>query len=86
LPGNPPDFDGLRVELELAAHSFEVAYRMGSLGCGPIILNLNGSDPNFTRGENPYRTGAAEIPMAMVVIRLTDRFRYSLGRALGQTL
>ena len=37
-----------------------------------VAVNLNGVDLLFTRGENPYRTGAAEVPMAMVLDRLTD--------------
>ena len=58
--------------MELAGHSFEVTYHVRSAGCGPIAVNLNGVDLCFTRGENPYRTGAAEVPMAMVRERLTN--------------
>ncbi len=71
-PAIPPSLDGLSVELELAGHSFEVTYHVRSAGCGPIAVNLNGVDLCFTRGENPYRTGAAEVPMAMVRERLTN--------------
>jgi 1,2-beta-oligoglucan phosphorylase len=71
-PVIPPGLDGLRVKLEMAGHSFEVTYHVGSTGCGPIKVKLNGADLQFTRGENPYRTGAAEVPMAMVLERLTN--------------
>jgi len=71
-PAIPPSLDGLRVELEMAGRSFEVTYHVGSAGCGPIKVKLNGAELCFTRGENPYRTGAAEVPMAMVLNRLTD--------------
>jgi hypothetical protein len=60
----PPSLSGLRVELEMAGHSFEAMYRVGSAGCGPSKVELNGAEICFTRGENLYRTGAAEVPMA----------------------
>ena len=69
-PAIPPSLDGLRVELEMLDRPFEVTYRIGSAGCGAVRVNLNGVDLRFTRGENPYRTGAAEVPMAMVLERL----------------
>ena len=72
-PAIPPSLDGLRVELEMAGHSFEVTYHVGSAGCGPIKREAEWCRAlHFTRGENPYRTGAAEVPMAMVLNRLTD--------------
>jgi cellobiose phosphorylase len=71
-PAIPPSLDGLRVGLEMAGHSFEVTYRIGSAGCGAVAVNLNGVDLRFTRRENPYRLGAAEVPMEMVLERLTD--------------
>jgi hypothetical protein len=45
-------------------------------------VNLNGTDLPFTREANPYRTGAAEIPMAAVLERLTgasNRLTVSIG-------
>jgi 1,2-beta-oligoglucan phosphorylase len=71
-PAIPPSLDGLRVELEMAGHSFEVMYRVGSAGCGPAKVELDGAEICFTRGGNLYRTGAAEVPMATVLERLTD--------------
>jgi cellobiose phosphorylase len=71
-PAIPPSLDGLRVELEMAGHSFEVTYHVERAGCGPISVNLNGAGLPFRRRENPYRTGAAEISMAMVRERLRD--------------
>jgi 1,2-beta-oligoglucan phosphorylase len=71
-PAIPPSLDGLRVELEMAGHFFEVTYRVESAGYGPTTVNLNGADLHFTRGENPYRTGAAKVPTSMILNRLTD--------------
>jgi hypothetical protein len=33
-PATPPSLDGLRVELEMARHFFEVTYRVESVGSG----------------------------------------------------
>ena len=71
-PVIPARLDGLRVELEMAGRSFEVTYRVGRNGCGPTNVNLNGVDLQFARCENPYRVGAAKVPMAMVLERVTD--------------
>jgi cellobiose phosphorylase len=71
-PVIPRSLDGLRVELELAGHAVEVVYQVGERGGGPAAVNLNGADLPFTRGANPYRTGAAEVPMAAVRERLTE--------------
>jgi hypothetical protein len=35
-------------------------------------VNLNGADLPFSRGANPYRAGAAEVPMAAVRERLVE--------------
>jgi len=68
-PVIPASLDGLRVDLELGDHSFEVTYRIGGAGCGPTAVNLNGADLPFSRGQNPYRLGAAEIPAAVFLDR-----------------
>jgi hypothetical protein len=49
---------------------FEVIYRIAS--CGPTAVNLNGTDLPFSRGANPYRIGATEVPMEAVLARLMD--------------
>ena len=64
-PVIPHALDGLRAELEIFGHAFEVTYRVENTGSGPTAVQLNGADLRFTRGENPYRVGAAEVPMAM---------------------
>lgn len=70
-PVMPRALDGLRVELALAEHRVEVIYQVGDVGCGPIDLNLNGKPLPFSIGVNPYRQGAAEIPMATLIESLT---------------
>ena len=70
-PVMPPALDGLRARLPICGQSVEVLYRVDTAGCGPVRLELNGSQLPFTRGANPYRNGAAEVSMAVVASRLT---------------
>jgi cellobiose phosphorylase len=81
-PVIPKTLDGLRVELALAGCMVEVSYRIQGAGCGPTAVNLNGADLPFARGANPYRTGAAEIPMAAFreyLIEGTNRLTVHIG-------
>jgi cellobiose phosphorylase len=71
-PAIPPRLDGLRVEVELFGFPFEVTYRVERVGCGPIAVKLNGDDLCFARLENPYRLGAAEIPIGAVLDRIAE--------------
>ncbi|MGZ9158150.1 MAG: GH36-type glycosyl hydrolase domain-containing protein [Nitrospira sp.] len=71
-PVIPVSLNGMRAEIILAGHSFEVTYHIQGAGCGPTAIILNGADLPFSRGENPYRLGAAEIPMTLFHGRLTD--------------
>ena len=71
-PVIPVSLDGLRVEMELVGHSFEITYRISGSGCGPAAIILNGVNLFFSRGENPYRIGAAKVPMTAIRERLID--------------
>ena len=71
-PVMPKSLDGMRVALDLAGHPFEVTYRIKDAGRGPTAVVLNGVDLPFSRGRNPYRLGAAEVPMAAIRDRLMD--------------
>jgi cellobiose phosphorylase len=62
-PVMPDSLDGLRAELELLGHSFEVTYCVQGSGFDPTAIAINGAELLFTRGRSPYRTGAAEVPM-----------------------
>jgi cellobiose phosphorylase len=65
-PVIPAALNGLRVTVKLAGHVFEVTYHSRGNSCGPSRVTLNGADLSFTHGTNPYRTGAAQIPMSTV--------------------
>jgi cellobiose phosphorylase len=60
-PVMPASLDGLRGSLALLGRLIEIEYRLGSHGCGPTRLELNGQALEFSRGANPYRLGAAEL-------------------------
>ena len=81
-PVIPKSLDGLRVEMQWEGHLMEITYRIQDGGCGPKGVKLNGADLPYTRAANPYRTGAAEIPMGAVRERLkggTNRLTVQLG-------
>ncbi len=65
-PVIPPSLDGLRAKMEWNGRLMDITYHVKGDGCGPSAVNLNGIDLPFTRGPNPYRTGAAEIAMAVM--------------------
>jgi cellobiose phosphorylase len=70
-PVIPKGFNGLRVEMKLDGIPFDVTYHIKGSGCGAKVLRLNGGELPFRRDENPYRIGAARVPMAAVRERLT---------------
>jgi len=69
-PVLPPSLDGLRAQLLLAGHRFDVRYLVVGSGAGPTALTLNGAPLAFNRGANAYRTGAAQVDMARLQNRL----------------
>jgi 1,2-beta-oligoglucan phosphorylase len=71
-PAIPPALSGLRIDIELFGHPFEVIYDIGRSGCGPLGVTLNGAELGFTRRDNPYRLGAAAIPIESIFERTLD--------------
>ncbi|MEY2697304.1 MAG: hypothetical protein RL333_1442 [Pseudomonadota bacterium] len=61
----PKALAGLRIELDLGGHRFDVRYNRGSQGVGPVALRLNGTPLKFERVENPYRLGGARVDSAL---------------------
>jgi cellobiose phosphorylase len=70
-PVMPPALHGMTAQLPLAGCMLEVVYHLGPQGCGPIWLELDGTPLPFVHGANPYRSGAAEVDMAVLRARLT---------------
>jgi len=71
-PVIPPVLDGLRATLPIGGRDVEIVYRVGASGCGPTRLELNGRELPFSRGANPYRSGAAEVSMQVFEAGLLD--------------
>ena len=70
-PVIPAALDGMTTMIDLAGNSVEVIYRVSGKGSGPVSINLNGTDLEFVREDNPYRTGAARVSMESIVSKLT---------------
>jgi cellobiose phosphorylase len=71
-PVIPPALNGLRVELELFGRAVEISYELGGAGCGVTAVTINSADVRFDREANPYRNGAARVPLDEIR-RLLDR-------------
>ena len=61
-----PALDGLRVTTTLLGKPIEVSYAVGAKGCGVSRIELNGRTLTFERESNPYREGAARVPIEAV--------------------
>lgn len=69
-PVLPQALAGLVARVPLAGHEVELELQPGPLGHGPLKLLLDGAELAFTRGDNPYRTGAAVLALAELRSRL----------------
>jgi cellobiose phosphorylase len=81
-PVIPAALDGLKVKTQLAGRPVEVTYQIKANGCGPVAISLNGVALDFVREHNPYRSGAARIPMDAIAAKFTgkaDQLEVSLG-------
>lgn len=81
-PVMPQALDGLRVELDLVGHRFDITYRIGPHGYGPQSLTLNRTRLPFERQENPYRTGGVVVSMALLreaLVQDLNEFTIELG-------
>lgn len=77
-PVIPRSLDGLRVEMEWEGRTMVITYRIEGRGCGPKGAELNGATLPYTIGANPYRAGAAQIPMRAV----RERFQAGANRLI----
>jgi 1,2-beta-oligoglucan phosphorylase len=70
-PVIPASLNGLSATLAIAGRTVEVIYHVKNLGRGPVSIEINGDNVEFTRDENPYRTGAARVSLDFVIRSLT---------------
>lgn len=64
-PVVPMALDGLRIEIDLGNHRFDIRYERGTKGSGPEALALNGTPLPFERMDNPYRVGGVRVAMGL---------------------
>jgi cellobiose phosphorylase len=70
-PVMPSALNGMRVVTSLRGHQLNVTYRVGAAGCGVNAVALNGEQLPFACAANPHRRGAARVPAAAFLERLT---------------
>lgn len=81
-PVIPTALHGMTACIQLLGSSVEVAYSIGTHGCGPVAVTLNGAALAFSREANAYRTGGVRVCMEEIAKRLTggdDRLEIVLG-------
>ena len=71
-PVIPKALDGLTAHLDLFGRPFDVTYRIQANGCSPLAVALNGAPLSFTRGRNPYRSGAVRISKSAFALLQTS--------------
>jgi cellobiose phosphorylase len=71
-PVIPSQLSGLRAQLSVAGQAMDVSYHLGPRGCGVNAVELNGVALPYTRRANPYRTGAAAVPLAALQALLRE--------------
>ena len=69
-----PALDALCVEVALLGQTFEISYHVRGAGCGVVALQIDGAALAFTAEVNPYRRGAARVPLARLA-EGADRIR-----------
>ena len=81
-PVIPASLNGLRVELELFGRSVDISYELKGAGCGVTSVSINSTNVQFGREANPYRDGAARVPLDEIR-RLLDRKHNVVKLAVG---
>lgn len=62
-PVMPTSLTGMRAELELFGKPLEIVFEVKGKGCGVTAVRVDGEDIAFDRETNPYRSGAARVPL-----------------------
>ena len=62
-PVLPAALDGLEVQATLMEQPLTIRYRVQGQGCGVDTLTIDGRALAFTEEPNPYRRGAARVPL-----------------------
>ncbi len=65
-PVIPQALDGLKVSLHLGDLLLDVTYHVQLKGCGPVRIEFNGVNLDFTRERNPYRPGGIRLDLEKI--------------------
>jgi len=84
-PVLPAALDGMRVRVTLLQHKLEIVYRVRGAGCGVTALALDGRPLGFGVEPNPYRRGAARVPLHDVTTALAHAHHRQLVVDVGET-
>ncbi|HKW82155.1 MAG TPA: hypothetical protein VJN68_00265 [Burkholderiaceae bacterium] len=84
-PVLPASLDAMRVSVTLLGHDLEIVYRVRGAGCGVNSLQLDGRPLAFDQEPNPYRRGAARLPLQDLSAALTSARRRRLEVDVGET-
>lgn len=84
-PVLPAALDGMRVKIVLQPHAIEIVYRVRGAGCGVTALHCGGQPLAFTEEPNPYRRGAARVPLRAIDAALANARPRELVVDVGET-
>jgi cellobiose phosphorylase len=65
--------DGLQASLRFRGQAVTFSYRVAGPGFGPSAITINGKPTAIDREANPYRQGAALIPLERFLALLDAR-------------
>ena len=82
-PVLPAALDGMRVRVRLLQHELEIEYRVRGAGVGVRALQLDERALGFTEEPNPYRRGAARVPLQELAAALAGARRRGLVVEIG---
>jgi 1,2-beta-oligoglucan phosphorylase len=71
-PVIPASLDGLRVRLTLFGRPVEVTYGIQAAGCAVSSVEINDQPLPLTHAPNPFRKGAARMPVSELTRRLKE--------------
>jgi len=84
-PVLPAALDGMRVRVVLQQREIEIVYRVRGAGCGVSALHHDGRPLAFNEEANPYRRGAARVPLRDLDAALASARQRELVVHVGET-
>jgi cellobiose phosphorylase len=82
-PVLPVALDGMRISAALLGREVEIVYRVRGSGFGVSALQLDGVSLSFSEEANPYRRGAARVPLRDLLAAMAPEGRCRLTVHVG---